>query len=74
MPNNWTKVYTTSNMVEASIVVNMLLETDIEAVEMNKQDSSYLSFGLIEVYCHPEKVISALHLINSSKNENDDEK
>lgn len=74
MPNNWTKVFTTSNMVEASIIVTMLHENEIDAVQMNKQDSSYLSFGVIEVYCHPEKVISALHLINSSKNENDHEK
>ena len=74
MANNWTKIFTTSNPVEASIILTMLLENDIEAVQMNKQDSSYLSFGLIEVYCHPENVISALHLINSSKNETEHEK
>lgn len=74
MPNNWTKVFTTSNMVEASIIMTMLRENEIETVQMNKQDSSYLSFGMIEVYCPPEKVITALHLINSSKNETDHEK
>jgi hypothetical protein len=74
MPLNWTKVYTTTQMVEASIIVTMLQENNIEAVTMNKQDSSYLSFGLIEVYCQPENAIAALHLINDSKNEHEYEK
>jgi hypothetical protein len=74
MANNWTKVYSTSNAVEASIILTMLQENDIEAVEMNKLDSSYLSFGLIEVYCQPENAIAALHLINDSKNITDHEK
>lgn len=68
MTNHWTKIFTSSNVVEASLVVTMLQENGIEAVELNKLDSSYLSFGLIEVYCRPEKTVAALHLINDSKN------
>jgi hypothetical protein len=74
MANNWTKVFSTTNAVEASIILHMLQENDIEAVEMNKQDSSYLSFGIIEVYCRPENVIAALHLINAGTNEKNNEK
>jgi hypothetical protein len=73
MAFNWTKIFTTSNAVEASIIVTMLQENNIEAVEMNKLDSSYLSFGSIEVYCRPEQTIAALHLINTSNNLNDHE-
>lgn len=73
MTNNWTKIFTSSNIVEASLIVSMLQENGIEAIEMNKLDSSYLSFGLIEVYCRPEKTIAALHLINDSKNINHEE-
>jgi hypothetical protein len=65
MEHNWTKVFTTNNPIEAEIIAAMLKENDIEAVEMNKRDSSYLAFGTVEVYCPAEKVITALHLINT---------
>ncbi len=66
---NWTKVYSTTNIHEAEIIKSMLLENEIETVEMNKRDSSYLAFGIIDVYCPAEKVIAALHLINSYQTE-----
>jgi hypothetical protein len=65
MEHNWTKVFTTTNPIEAEIILSMLQEHDIEAVEMNKRDSSYLAFGAVEVYCPSEKAIAALHLINN---------
>ena len=65
MATNWTKIFTTVNLIEAEIIMSMLKENDIEAVEMNKKDSSYLAFGTVEVYCPAEKVITALHLINN---------
>ncbi|MES2779832.1 MAG: DUF2007 domain-containing protein [Bacteroidota bacterium] len=65
MEHNWTKVFTTTSPIEAEIILSMLKENDIEAVEMNKRDSSYLAFGTVEVYCPAEKVITALHLINT---------
>jgi hypothetical protein len=66
MTNNWVKIYTATNPIEAEIIVAMLHENGIEAVEMNKRDSSYLSFGAIEVYCPGELVVTALHLINNN--------
>ncbi|AMS26030.1 hypothetical protein AEM51_02375 [Bacteroidetes bacterium UKL13-3] len=66
MEHNWTKVFTTTNPIEAEIILSMLHEHDIEAVEMNKRDSSYLAFGTVEVYCPAEKAITALHLINNN--------
>jgi hypothetical protein len=66
----WTKIFTTANPVESSMIVSMLQENGIDAVEMNKRDSSYLSFGMIEVYCPAEKVITAIHLIESNRTEN----
>jgi type III secretory pathway lipoprotein EscJ len=74
MSNNWTKIYATGNMIEANIILTMLQENDIEAVQINKQDSSYLNFGSIEVYCRPENVIAALHLIQAGPKENEHEK
>jgi hypothetical protein len=69
MANNWVKVYTASNPIEAEIIIAMLYENGIEAVEMNKRDSSYLSFGAIEVYCPAELVVTALHLIQKGDKE-----
>jgi Zn-dependent membrane protease YugP len=62
----WTKIYTTTNMIEAEIVSTMLNDNGITAVEMNKQDSSYLSFGTIDLYCPANQAIQALHLIRSN--------
>jgi len=68
MANNWVKVFESINNIEAEIVRAMLLENNIESVMMNKRDSSYLSFGLVEVYCQPNDVITALHLLNEQVN------
>lgn len=46
----WQKIYTTRNAAEASIIQGMLEENDIPVQMMNKQDSSYLNFGDIELY------------------------
>jgi type III secretory pathway lipoprotein EscJ len=63
--NNWVKVYTAFTLIEAEIILSMLQENGIEAVEMNKKDSS-LSFGAVEIYCVPDQVVTALHLINNA--------
>lgn len=46
----WQKIYTTRNPAEASIIQGMLEENHIAVQIMNKQDSSYLNFGDIELY------------------------
>ena len=65
MENDWVKVYTTTNPLQAKIIVSMLQENDIEAVEMNKIDSSYTIFGKAEIYCRSEQVMMARHLIET---------
>jgi hypothetical protein len=63
MENNWTKVYTTENAITAEIVKQALIENDIPAVVMNKQDSSYINFGVLTVLVHPDKVDEAMAFI-----------
>ncbi len=46
----WHLLYKTRNYAEASIVQGMLEQNQIPVQLMNKQDSSYLNFGDIEVY------------------------
>ncbi|KEQ29723.1 putative signal transducing protein [Pedobacter antarcticus] len=49
MDNNWVKVFTSGNALEAEIVKQGLIAIDIPAVVLNKKDSSYQAFGLAEV-------------------------
>lgn len=70
MENNWTKVYTTSNPITAEIIKQGLIENDIPAVVMNKQDSSYKAFGVINILVHSEKFDQALaYIIENNLNE-----
>jgi hypothetical protein len=48
--NNWYKIFSTTNAAQANIIKGMLEENNIEVMLMNRQDSSYLNFGEIEVY------------------------
>jgi hypothetical protein len=50
MTTSWQKIHTTRNIAEASIIQGMLEENNIPVQVMNKQDSSYLNFGDIDVY------------------------
>jgi hypothetical protein len=53
MSQNWTKVYTASDPIKAELSKQLLEESGIEAVLLNKQDSSY-HFGVVQVLV-PEK-------------------
>ena len=48
--SQWLKIYSTPNLPRATIVKGMLEENNIPVMMVNKQDSSYLNFGDIEVY------------------------
>jgi len=60
---DWIKIYTTRNYAEASIIKGMLEENNIEAVVMNKMDSSYLNFGDIEIHVPADAATTARALI-----------
>jgi hypothetical protein len=62
----WYKLYITRNYTEASIIKGMLEENSIEVILLNKLDSSYLSFGDIEVYVPPHMKEIAQQLLNSA--------
>jgi len=69
METNWTKVYTTENPVTAEIIKQGLIENDIAAVIMNKKDSSYQTFGVIEVLVNKKDVEKAEAFIQSPDSE-----
>jgi len=62
MKEGWLKIYTTSEYYKAEIVRQVLVEHEIEAVLMNKQDSLY-RFGEVEVYIKKAHFDDALELI-----------
>lgn len=65
MGNDWIKVRSFTQNIEAEIVKQMLEENGVNAVLLNKQDSSYL-FGKIELYVKQSDETIANVLINSS--------
>ena len=70
MKKNWTKVYSSNNPINAEIIKQMLEEHNINAVEMNQQDSSYNMFGNIQIYVQQEFSNKAIKLIEEN-NERD---
>ncbi|WP_207492007.1 putative signal transducing protein [Aridibaculum aurantiacum] len=48
--HKWSLLYSARTLPEATIVQGMLEENNVPVMVMNKQDSSYLNFGYIEVY------------------------
>ncbi len=46
----WKKIFSTRNYAEASIIQGLLEENEIPVQVLNKQDSSYVNFGDIEIY------------------------
>lgn len=62
----WHKIHATRNAAEASIIQGMLAENNIPVQVMNKQDSSYLNFGDIEVYVPVHLAATAKQLIEAS--------
>jgi hypothetical protein len=63
---DWFKLYTTRNYAEANIIKGMLEENNIQTVILNKQDSSYLVFGDIELYVPLHLKDLAQRLLNNA--------
>jgi hypothetical protein len=61
---NWYKLYATRNLAEASIIKGMLEENSVPVFVVNKQDSSYVNFGDIELYVPSHLKDIAKHLVD----------
>ncbi|MVZ63202.1 putative signal transducing protein [Sphingobacterium humi] len=68
MNPNWTKIKVFTNALQGEIIKQMLVENNIPAVLLNKQDSSY-HFGVIELYVDNEHVLEATALMDSFNDE-----
>jgi hypothetical protein len=63
MEQNWIKIFTSTNFYQSEMVKQMLIENHIDAVLLNKQDSSHRNFGNIEVYIHQEDFAQAVEIM-----------
>ncbi len=63
------KVLSTDNPNKAAIIKQMLEENNIKVVLLNKQDSSYLMFGLVELYVQEDQIEKTENLLKEINNE-----
>jgi hypothetical protein len=59
----WEVVFTTNLLYKAEILRGLLDEEGIQAVIVNKQDSSYIAFGEIELLVPFEDVLYAKQIM-----------
>ena len=64
MNKDWIKIYSTGVNYKAELLKGLLFENNIEAVILNKKDSSY-GFGELELYVSSDDVIKAKHVIDT---------
>lgn len=69
MEKDRVKVFDSNISFEAEIVKGMLLENEIDAVVVNRQDSSFVQMlpGMDEVYVHNSNEAKAKELIAASQ-------
>lgn len=63
------RLLSTNNKNRAEITKQMLEQYNIDVVILNKQDSSYLMFGNIEIYVKENQLKKAIELIKSVEDE-----
>lgn len=63
---NWYLIHNTQNNVEAAIVKGLLEENNIPVQILNKQSSSYIVLGNIEVYVPVHLKDVAITVINKA--------
>ena len=61
---SWELIYSSPALYKAEIVKSILEEENILCVLVNKQDSSYLNFGEIEIYTKREDILVAKQILN----------
>lgn len=70
MEQGWVKIRTYTTVVEAEIIKHMLIENNVPAVVMNKQDV-FVRFGKVELYVQQENEAQAIALIEQASNPED---
>ena len=67
--DNWSKVFESMDLQYTELLKSLLISEGIEAVSMNKKDSSNFIFGTISLYVPAEMEQKALAIIQSQSGE-----
>ena len=62
---DWKKVFSSTQLAASSMMMGILNENDIPAKTLNKQDSSYVFLGEVEVYVPLDMYEKAQALIST---------
>jgi hypothetical protein len=63
MEKNWVKIFTSADYYKSEMIKQALAGHHIDTVLLNKQDSSYSTFGDIEVYIHQTDFSNAIEVL-----------
>jgi predicted transcriptional regulator len=66
MEKDWVKIFSTSDVVKADLVKDLLDNNDIPAVVLNKKETLTVIIGEVEVYVEREDAVKAVNLIKST--------
>jgi len=66
---DWVKVFETENNSEAEIIAGKIENSGIPVSLINKKDSSFTTFGMLEIYVSPENVSEAKRIIHEDHSE-----
>lgn len=69
MQEDWILVYSTNLEYQAELVKQMLENEGIIVQTLNKRDSTYGSFGDIEIYVYKDEIIKSIRLIKEFESE-----
>jgi hypothetical protein len=61
----WQMIFTTTEIHRADLAKGLLAERNIEAVVLNKRDSSYTLLGHYELLVQPEDVLQAINILKN---------
>jgi hypothetical protein len=64
MEKGWEKIFFSGDQFKVIIARDLLAENDINAVIMNQKDSSYLTFGDVELYVEEQDEKKALQILD----------
>lgn len=68
MEKDWKQVFLSGEMYRAEMAKELLENNGIKAVVLNQKDSSYTSFGNIEVYVNKKDEEKANEILKNLKN------
>lgn len=63
--SKWVCIYKSNSLFQAEVIKGTIETAEIPVVILNKQDSSYLAFGYVEVHVPEEYQQTALAIINN---------